>query len=312
MPLKWFKCPGDGGLIEVEKCLSVRGCRLGSRCATQPYLRNAAKDRVWKAVTPSQAFNGPRFIYLKEMVDYAEDPHDKAFAILGTGSHDKLSVHRLVRGFVSEQGFDDGLIKGIPDILEPDEEAVVFYILYDYKTSGSFKVALALGLTKVQVAIIDDYGHEVLLKTGKNKGMPKTKQGWKFDLPKGLNDILDWSYQMNRYRISVEHYGFPISRMIIQCIPRDGNTYIAKNRGVDKNVILVEIPRIDNQVILDHYANLQAEINEAFATGYARICNSRESWDGRKCKGYCPMHVQCKEMEQGATFGIRSTNDKSD
>jgi uncharacterized protein YukJ len=270
-----------------------------------PYLRNACKDRKWKAVTPSQAFNGPRFIYLKEMVEYAEDPHDKAFAILGTGSHDKLSVHRLVRGFVSEQGFDDGLIKGIPDILEPDESNVGFYILYDYKTSGSFKVALALGLTQVQVPIIDDYGHPVLLKTGKNKGMPKTKQGWKVDLEKGLKDILDWSYQMNRYRILVESEGFPISRMVVQCIPRDGNTYIAKNRGVDKNVILVDIPRLDDQMILDHYANLQAEINEAFATGRARICNSKESWDGRKCKGYCPVHKECKRMEDGETFGIR-------
>jgi uncharacterized protein YukJ len=171
-------------------------------------------------------------------------------------------------------------------------------------------VALALGLTKVQVPITDDLGHAVVLKTGRNKGLPKTKQGWEKDIQKGLNDILDWSYQMNRYRISVEVYGFPISKMIVQCIPRDGNTYIAKNRGVDKNVILVEIPRLDDQMILDHYANLQAEISEAFATGRARI--SRESWDGRKCKGYCPMHVQCKEMEQGATFGIRSKDDKSD
>jgi hypothetical protein len=213
---------------------------------------------------------------------------------------------------VSEQGFDDGLIKGIPDILEPDEEDVGFYILYDYKTSGSFKVALALGLTKIQVPYIDDYGHQVLLKTGKNKGLPKTKQGWAVDLVKGHSDIKDWIFQMNRYRISVEFYGFPISKMIVQCIPRDGNTYIAKQRGVDKNVILVEIPRLDDQMILDHYANLQAEINEAFATGRARICNSEESWDGRKCKGYCPVHAQCKEMEQGATFGIRSKDDKSD
>lgn len=302
MPLKWFKCPADGGLIEVEKCLSVRGCRLGQRCATMPYLRNAAKDRKWRAVTPSQAFNGPRFIYLKEVCDYAEDPHDKAFAILGTGSHDKLSVHYLVRGFVSEQGFDDGIIKGIPDLLEPDEENVGFYLLYDYKTSGSFKVALALGLSKADEPILDEWGNKVLLKTGKNKGMPKTKKVWKQDLKKGLLDIEDWTYQMNRYRIIVEDAGYPISKMIVQCIPRDGNTYIATNRGVDKNVILVEVPRMDNKVILDHYANLQAEIEDAFKTGTPRICNSKESWDGRKCKGYCPVSEYCKRMEKGEVF----------
>jgi hypothetical protein len=312
MPLKWFKCPADGGQILVEECLSVRGCRLGNRCATQPYLRNAAKDRVWKAVTPSQAFNGPRFIYLKETCYYAEDPHDKAFAILGTGSHDKLSVHRLVRGFVSEQGFDDGLIKGIPDILEPDEENVGFYLLYDYKTSGSFKVALALGLTKSTEPLLDEYGHEVLLKTGKNKGRPKTKDCWVQDIVKGHSNIKDWIYQMNRYRISVEVHGFPISKMIVQCIPRDGNTHIAKNRGVMENVILVEIPRVDDQIILDHYAHLQAEITEAFKTGTPRICNSEECWDGRKCKGYCPVSEYCQRMEQGEVFKKEETDDKSD
>jgi hypothetical protein len=267
-----------------------------------PYLRNAAKERPWKAVTPSQAFNGPRFIYLKQICDYAEDPHDKAFAILGTGSHDKLSVHYLVRGFVSEKGFDDGIIRGIPDLLEPDEYALGFYLLYDYKTSGSYKVALAMGLTKTEAPLFDDQGVAVYYKTGKRKGEQKTKVMWKPDPKKGIAEIEDWTYQMNRYRIIVEDAGYPISRMITQCIPRDGNTHIAKNRGVDKNVILVEIPRVDNEIILNHYANLQAEIEEAFVTATPRICNSKESWDGRKCKGYCPVSEWCKRMEKGETF----------
>lgn len=298
MPLKWFKCPEDDGLIEVGKCLSVRGCRLGQRCATLPYLRNAAKDRKWKAVTPSQAFNGPRFIYLKEVCEYAENPHDKAFAILGTGSHDKLSVHYLVRGFVSEKGFDDGIIRGIPDLLEPDENSLGAYILYDYKTSGSFKVALALGLEKSTEDVLDSDGYPILYKTGRKKGQAKQKSIWVPNREKALPEILDWSYQMNRYRIAVEKYGYNISKMICQCIPRDGNTYIAKQRGVDKNVILVELPRLDDQMILNHYGSLQDEINEAFKTFTPRICNSKESWDGRKCNGYCPVSEQCSKMEK--------------
>jgi hypothetical protein len=298
MPLKWFKCPPDGGLIEVGKCLSVRGCRLGQRCATMPYLRNAAKDRKWKAVTPSQAFNGPRFIYLKEVCDYAEDPHDKAFAILGTGSHDKLSVHYLVKGFVSERGFDDGIIRGIPDLLEPDEYALGFYLLYDYKTSGSFKVALALGLEKSTEDLRDEHGDLIYYKTGNKKGTPKKKNIWVPNREKAIPEIEDWTFQMNRYRIIVEDAGYAVSRMITQCIPRDGNTHIAKNRGVDKNVILVEIPRLDNDYVLNHYATLQAEITEAFETFTPRICNSKESWDGRKCKGYCPVSEQCGKMEK--------------
>jgi hypothetical protein len=306
MPLKWFKCPSDGGLIEVGKCLSVRGCRLGQRCATLPYLRNACKDRKWKAVTPSQAFNGPRFIYLKEVCDYAEDPHDKAFAILGTGSHDRLSVHYLVKGFVAEQKFSDDVISGIPDIVEPDEENVGFYLLYDYKTSGSFKVALALGLEKSTEEVIGEDGYPVLYKTGKNKGLAKTRQCFVPNRDKAIPEILDWTYQMNRYRILVEGAGFPVSRMITQCIPRDGNTYIAKNRGVDKNVILIDIPRMDDDKCLSHYAKLQKEIETAFETYKPRICNKKESWDGRKCNGYCPVSDQCRQMEkEGKIFKFK-------
>jgi hypothetical protein len=298
MPLKWFKCPGDGGLIEVEKCLSVRGCRLGQRCATMPYLRNAAKDRPWKAVTPSQAFNGPRYIYLRQVCDYAEDPHDKAFAILGTGSHDKLSVHWLIKGFVAEQKFSDDIIKGIPDIVEPDENMLGYYILYDYKTSGSYKVAMALGLEKTEVESFDEDGYPILYKTGAKKGQPKTKQVWTENREKGVAEIEDWTFQMNRYRILVEKANYPISKMIVQCIPRDGNTFVAKNRGVDKNVILVEVPRLDDDYVLNHYQKLQDEITAAFQTHNPRICNKKESWNGRKCNGYCSVAKQCAEMEK--------------
>lgn len=298
MPLKWFICPPDKKLVEIRQCLSYKGCRLGKRCATMPYLRNAAKERPWKAVTPSQAFNGPRFIYLKEVCDYAENPHGKVYAILGTGSHDKLSVHRLVRGFVSEEGFDDGLIKGIPDLLEPDEYQDGYWILYDYKTSGSFKVALALGLEKTDAVILDARGQPIYYKTGRNKGQPKTKQSWTINLEKGLLDIEDWTYQLNRYRIVVEKHGYPVSHMIVQCIPRDGNTFIATNRGVEESIYLIEVPRIEDKIILDHYNLLQEEIEAAFRTHTPRICNSKESWSGRKCKGYCPVSEQCKKMEK--------------
>jgi hypothetical protein len=86
--------------------------------------------------------------------------------------------------------------------------------------------------------------------------------------------------------------------MITQCIPRDGNTHIATSRGVDKNVILIDIPRMDDDKCLSHYASLQAEIMEAFKTSNPRICNKKESWDGRKCPKYCPVVDQCKQMEK--------------
>jgi hypothetical protein len=181
------------------------------------------------------------------------------------------------------------------------------YLLYDYKTSGSFKVALALGLEKSTEEITDDAGDTLYYKTGTRKGQPKTRQSFVPNREKAIPEILDWTFQMNRYRILVEDAGYPISRMITQCIPRDGNTLIAKNRGVDKNVILIDIPRMDNDKCLSHYANLQAEIMEAFKTFNPRICNDRECWSGRKCSGYCPVSEQCKQMEkEGRIFTRKS------
>jgi hypothetical protein len=81
MPAKYFICP-DGEQIEIEKCLSIGGCRMKERCATLPYLRLVGYDREWKGVTPSAAGNGARYLYLKATVDYAINPYDRVWAAL--------------------------------------------------------------------------------------------------------------------------------------------------------------------------------------------------------------------------------------
>ncbi len=302
MPVKWFICPPDKKTIEVDKCLSQRGCRLGERCSTIPYLRKAAQERPWKRVTPSQAGTGPRVTYLKQVCDYAIDPYDMAFAVIGQGSHGKLSTWYLTRGFISEEGFSDDLIKGIPDLLEPDEEEIGFHILYDYKTSGSYKVRLALGLT-------EDTDNP---KLGKNNQPLKHTSGYKrgkikyhdkIDREFAKKNILDWSLQLNRYRIVVEHYDYPVSRMICQAIPRDGNTWIANNRGIMENVYLIKIPRLDDKYVLDFYATLQEDHERAFESNVPRMCSAWEKWDGRRCKGFCPIKSYCDNMEKdGAIY----------
>jgi len=296
MPARWFICP-DEEKIEIGRCLSVRGCRMNHRCATMPYLRMCANQRPWKAVTPSQAGTGPRVTFLKQKCDYAISPDGMAWISVGVGTHDKLSIHRLVRGFVSEEGFSDDLIKGIPDLLEPDEEELGFYLLYDYKTWGSFKCAKALGIDEDKDnPITDKDGGPVTYRSGKRKGQIK------YPLKPGMKppEMYDTELQLNRYRIVVEKHGFPISRMNVYAIARDGNTYIATSRGIEKNTYLIPVKRLPDKGVLDFYSQLQADCDHAFETGMPRICTKFETWEGRRCQSddYCPVRFYCKEMEK--------------
>jgi len=294
MPAKWFKCP-DGEIIEIEQCLKKKGCRMKQRCATLPFLRLVGYDREWKGVTPSAAGNGPRLLYLRATTDYTIDPQSRVFAALGTGTHDKLALTRYTYNVLSEEPLSDEEMRGISDVLEQDENNEGSYILTDYKTWGSYKVMTALGIYTEDDPIIDDNGDPVLLKSGKNKGEIKTKKVTKINTEKA--DLENEEYQINRYRIFYEKLGFPVSRLQVQAIPRDGNTYIAKSRGIDKNIYIIPIKRLPDEKVLAYYDKLKGEVALAFGLGWVRKCNKKESWDGRRCEGYCEVSEACKKME---------------
>jgi len=296
VPARWFICP-DGHEIEIQECLKNGGCRLKNRCATRPYLRLIGFDREWKGVSPSSAGNGPRLLYLKATEDYSIDPNDRVWAAFGTSTHDKLGMFKYTHNVLSEERLSDEDMRGIPDVLEEDEDRKGFYILTDYKTWGSFKVTKALGMKTVKetIELKDDDGEPLLLKSGPNKGKPKTKQESK--IIQGEPDLISEELQINRYRIFFEGYGFPISRMQIQVVSRDGGTYIAKNRGIDKNLYVIPVRFIDDSKVLTFYQILQTEIDKAFETGTARLCDKWESWEGRRCDGYCEVSEYCKQME---------------
>jgi len=80
---------------------------------------------------------------------------------------------------------------------------------------------------------------------------------------------------------------------------RDGNLYIAKSRGIEKELYVIPIPRMDDEEVLQYYRNLQAEVDEAFETGWIRKCNNWESWNGRRCDGWCDVAEACKQMDKG-------------
>lgn len=293
MPAKYFIC-SDQEQTEIAECL--KKCRLQDRCATLPYLKMISYDREYKGITPSMAGNGPRLIYLKATTDYAIRPSERAFAALGTGVHGKLSLHSYTYNVLSEEKLSDDKIKGIADVLEKDENTNDSYIMTDYKTWGSFKVCKAIGMVKVAKEVLDEDGKPVRYKSGKKEGEIKTKNV--NELHPDKIDARDTELQLNRYRMLFESYGFPISKIRVQAIIRDGGLYIAQGRGIESNLMLIPIKKLQNYEVMSYYENLSIEVGFAFE-GHSRKCNNWESWDGRRCnEKYCEVKEACNKMEE--------------
>ena len=194
-------------------------------------------------------------------------------------------------------------MKGTADSLEVDEYKQGYYVLTDHKSSGSYKVAKWLGVVSEteEETLLDEDGKPILLKSGKNKGQPKTRQKRTIVTDPKKVEILAEELQINRYRIWFEQKGFPVSRMQIQAIPRDGNTYVATNRGITETLYLIPIRRIPNKEVLDFYEKLSDEVNEGFKTGYVRECNDWEAWNNRRrCDKFCEVKDACIEMSKKA------------
>lgn len=271
---------------------------MNDRCGTIPFLRLVGFDREWYGVTPSSAGNGPRYLYLKAVTDYTIDPNDRVWAAFGTSTHEKLSIHKYNSNVLAEEPLQDEDMKGIADCLEEDECNENFYILTDHKTWGSFKVAKTLGISseKIEETILDEEKKPVLLKSGPNKGQPKTKKKTVITQDPSKVDLQSEELQLNRYRIFFEKYGFPVSQMRIQVVSRDGGTYVAKGRGIEKNLYIIPIKKLLNADVIGFYKKLGDEVTQAFKDSFTRKCNDWESWERRKCNGFCEVVDACKKM----------------
>ncbi len=296
-PLVHFYCP-DAQRITVKQCLTPKGCRMSSRCCPLPFLRKIGYDRKYHGVSPSAAGNGPRLIWGKAAFDYCADPNDRVFAVLGTTIHGRMSDLGITHNVLSEEVLKDKDTKGIADLLEEDEFIPGHYILTDYKTSGSFAVAKWMGINikKTDIPVLDEKGEKVYLRSGKNKGKVKTKQDKTIEYINPEKELFGVSLQVNRYRIFYEQYGFPISKMRIFAIPRDGGTWIAIGRGIVLNKYFIDIPRMNDDEVLGFYKKLQAEVNQAFDEEYARLCAPWECWEGNRCANYCEIKEDCKDI----------------
>ena len=233
----------------------------------------------------TQLITGTMCAFLKLTKNYSVSPDSRAFMIHGTTAHANLETSDDEYSLLEEKFYDkESIITGISDVFELEGGKS---ILADYKTSGSFKVAKALGF------YVDEEVTDEVFKSGKRKGEFKTRKILKRE--EGKEDRLEWEIQLNFYRIELEKRGFPVDELKIQCLVRDGNTYIARSRGVFRNIYYFKINKIDNAIVYGYFAEKREALFLALKQGYwDDVCTAKENWDGVKCASYCEVAEFCK------------------
>lgn len=294
MPYTRFICP-DGGEIPIEDCL--KKCRLQEkinpvtgdyyvpcgRCLSAPTLRKLSKQREWTGKpSTTQCLRGTREAFLTITKDYAVDPKSMMFALLGTQTHANLE-DGMGESDLGEQRLDDGISTGAFDFYSPENGGTLF----DYKTYGSYVVAktMGMGTQKVQVG---------WYKNGKPRYKSVITHG-------NAKHMFDLAVQMNDYRMKIQKVlNKPVANMVCEIIVRDGNTYMATNRGITENAYLVPVGKISDHWMKLYMEKKSNDLIKAVETGkMPPPCKCRESWHGRKCKDFCPVNKYCDAYLRG-------------
>ena len=295
MPAKFFTCP-DGVNTEITNCLN--NCRLSAtlpagRCLSLRTLRAIADQREWNG-TPSttQLLKGTREAVLEILTDYSIAPDGSLFRVHGSKAHAYLEQYTGGNEY-GEERIADEHSTGMFDYYDSG-------VLYDTKTSGSYKVMRVLGLRSVDVETGEVY------KTGAKKGQPKTRKGI---INGGVPDRLDWAIQLNDYRIKLQQIlpaGEAVRQMCIEALVRDGGTYIAQGRGIDRNGYLIPINFIGDHWIKRYMQTKAERLQQALSTGIIPArCNHRETWGGMKCEKYCNVRVACELIPAAGGFTLK-------
>ena len=283
----FFRCP-DGEQQRILKCWTE--CRMGRRCAPLAYLKACAEQRAWTGKpSVTQLLNGTRLSYLLLTTDQTVSPDDLAFQTVGTGAH--LSLQRR-GGDGSEVGIEYEGITGIFDYVEQWGDETV---LWDYKVVGSYAVAKAIGMTAQKKPLLNEDGEQMMWH-----GKPRTLTS--FSIDPDQRDLKDWARQVNFYRIAHERgENLTVHHMFIWAVVRDGGTIIAKQRGIDHNTYLIDVPVLDDQTIIDYFTAKRDALMGALEHGVVPAqCTREEAWDGNRCKNYCPVSEECKKL--GCTY----------
>ena len=106
----------------------------------------------------------------------------------------------------------------------------------------------------------------------------------------------DWELQLNMYRIMAEHLDYGINSLKIFGVVRDGGTYMAKSRGIEKNFYNIEVDIIDDNDVTNYFEPKRNALMDSLASmKVPEICTPEENWNGNKCEKYCNVCEFCEK-----------------
>ncbi len=281
------------------------------------YYRAIADSHPWRGagkIGVTRALNGTRQAFLDYCIDYDLEIDGTIFMVLGITFHGNMEIGEGVEDLIEFDG-----MMGRSDLCSKEDG---LNVLTDYKFVGSYAIVKTLGVKESgRKPLVDSNGDPVLYqKSGKwgKAGDPKTEAVYKMSFKDG--EHFDYSMQINMYRIMYERAGTAIDKMKFWMVPRDGNTMVAKGRGVIQPFYYIEFPRLDDETVLQYFRKKRDELSwrmvdsEQIRAKYAAgeldnqsfideavkleimppVCSAHESWDGRKCKDYCNVNFACK------------------
>jgi len=289
MPLKGFKYP-DGGIVSITD-IKKGNVDIERMQVSLPTLLHMSSDRdPNRKPSTTELIQGTCQSYLQRTQDYYIYPDDNAFSLAGTLHHLKLEESSSVLDRLgSEIALESNGITGIVDLYDKDTRTLI-----DYKFSGSYKIAKCIG---IQVK----HGYhptEVYKKSGRwgKAGTPRRVK--EFYIDKDTADMEDWGWQVNFYRYLLEQNGYPVDSMYVQATVRDAGLQIARERGIDKKIYMIEVPYINDEHLLDMFETKRdALLLSLDNKELPDKCTDEETWNGTKCKSYCSVRDICPYNE---------------
>jgi hypothetical protein len=232
-------------------------CPMGERCLTLPTLYELAWGRKWEGLaSTTQLLNPTRMEYLKITCDYTITPKERAFALLGTQHHRRLEISAKKIAGLISEQKYQDLINS--GTLDLLEPYEDMWDLTDMKTWGSYAIL-------------------------------------KMQNPKSYERLHN-SLQLNDYRIKAENAGLKIRKMRWQITTRDGGTWQANKKGLEK-IFLMDADYLDNDYVQSYFSDKNKLLLDALEKKeFPELCPYEERWEGRRCKGsLCEVHVFCPE-----------------
>ena len=82
--------------------------------------------------------------------------------------------------------------------------------------------------------------------------------------------------------------------MYVQMIVRDGGVAASRDRGIDRNIYLIEVPFIHDDHLKEKFTKKRDLLLEALESReIPDKCSDSETWGGKKCESFCPVREHC-------------------